>query len=301
MKKLAILLPVHNGLNYTINCLRLLESMLTQQSSSHLDISIIVIDDGSTDGTAEWTGKNMPAVIVVKGNGNLWWSGAVNAGARYAMETLSAEYVLLWNNDIIPSDDYFIRLEEIISHEQEDRIIGSKIYQAKEKNIIWSFGGYFNPCTGNKLMIGFGKTDNNEFGQVLKVDWLTGMGTIVPTRIIKEIGYWDNINFPQYHGDSDFTYRATIHGFQVIAHPSLRIWNDTSNTGIQHNDSVKGLFRMLTDIKSQYNIKKNIMFYRKYAKTPWACLPLLAGYFRLLSGFLKWKILGLLKINRKTC
>ena len=111
MKKIAVLIPVYNHLEYTKTCVKTLKDLMTEYVFTGIRLTVVVIDDGSTDGTGEWLGKNYPGVIVLRGDGDLWWSGAVNLGARYAIETLHSDYLLLWNNDIIAAQRYFKELD----------------------------------------------------------------------------------------------------------------------------------------------------------------------------------------------
>jgi GT2 family glycosyltransferase len=124
------------------------------------------------------------------------------------------------------------------------------------------------------------------------------MGTLVPVAVIHRIGYWDDKHFPQYHGDSDFTYRARRAGFKIIVHPDLKIWNDKSSSGLTHGDSLKGLFRFFTSIRSNLNIRKNIQFYHRHAVS-WRAYGFLIGYYmKIMGGFVKWKVLALFGKSR---
>ena len=78
-------------------------------------------------------------------------------------------------------------------------VIGSKIYVAEQPNMVWSAGGYFNPRSGKNGMYGYFENDTEELNRIREVDWLTGMGTVIPREVIERIGYWDNENFPQYY------------------------------------------------------------------------------------------------------
>ncbi|NJO67967.1 MAG: hypothetical protein HC830_00630 [Bacteroidetes bacterium] len=69
-------------------------------------------------------------------------------------------------------------------------------------------------------------------GKKMELNWLPGMGTLIHETVVQKAGYWDNINFPQYHGDSEFTFRAYLNGFKIEVDPDLVIWNDTTHTGI---------------------------------------------------------------------
>jgi len=293
MKKIALVVPVHNHLEHTSKCIGNLDKLILKGSFKHSEFSIIVVDDGSTDGTYEWLVENYPSVDVVKGDGTLWWSGGVNAGARYAIQDLKSDYILLWNNDIVPAGDYFVQMDKLIYKLESDTLLGSKIFYMGGEQRIWSCGGMFDPKSGKKYMVGMDKPDSDLYNSVLSVDWLPGMGTLVPVEAIHRIGYWDEKEFPQYHGDSDFTYRAKQSGFNIIVHPGLRIWNDKSSSGLTHGDSIKGLIQFFTSIRSNLNIHKNVQFYRRHAVS-WRAYGYLIGYYmKIIGGFMKWKIYAL--------
>lgn len=100
---------------------------------------------------------------------------------------------------------------------------------------------------------------------LLSANCLTGMGTYIPVAVIKEMGYWDNIRFPQYYGDVDFTLRAFEKGYNIDVSDALKIQNDTSSSSFNQEKSLKKYFRSLYITQSRYNIKKDIMFHRKHA------------------------------------
>lgn len=299
MKRIALIFPVHNKLDYTKRCVELLNRLISESNPKNSQIHIVIIDDGSTDGTEDWLRQNHPEVTLLKGDGNLWWSGGVNVGARYVIEENKADYILLWNNDIAPDEDYFKELDKLIPNLDADTIAGSKIYCKEPADLIFSFGGIFNPRTGRKYLIGHEAKENGRFNEPAPADWLPGMGTLVPVEVIKKIGYWDEKDFPQYHGDSDFTYRAKLKGYHLIVYPSLKIWNDNKNTGLENKDKFKDVLALLKDIRSQHNLKKNILFYKRFSSSPLAYWPLVISYFYLFGGFFKWKILSMFGMKRK--
>lgn len=300
MKTLSIIIPVYNGLEYTKKCLANLRSAISRANNDHYKVHIIIVDDGSTDGTSLWIkSQALSNIHLISGDGTLWWSGGVNEGVKYALKNLKTDYVLLWNNDVTAHENYFLELFMVLNEEQSYRtIIGSKIFTDAGQGIIWSMGGIFDPISGKKFMLGSYKSDNPDLNKPLDADWLPGMGTTIPVAVIDKTGLWDNKNFPQYHGDSDFTYRAKLAGFRIRVYPQLKMWNDTTNSGIKHNLSFKKLYRQLFDIKSNYNISKNLIFYRKYSRSIKAYLPLLKTYGVMIGGFIKWKTLSLFNIKK---
>ncbi|MFW5886946.1 MAG: glycosyltransferase family 2 protein [Bacteroidota bacterium] len=294
--KLAIVIPIYNGLAYTKKCLENLDKNIPENKKDKFHV--VIVDDGSTDGSGEWIKTHYPGVTVINGTGGLWWSGGMNVGIHHVLEKTSANYILWWNNDILPGKDYFVNLFAILEKNDPKTIIGSKIYMDIGRKIIWSMGGIFQPVTGKKYMIGFKQEDRDIYNHITQADWLPGMGTVIHRSIFEDIGYLDNKNFPQYHGDSEFTYRAKSKGYKLEVHPNLRIWNDTTHTGIKHGGNFKNFKMTLFGIKSNYNIHKDLKFYHMYARGPQAYIPMASKYFKYVGGFFKWKVLGMFNIQK---
>jgi len=297
MLSLAIVYPVFNGLQYTQNGLHSLFS-LQKIDTQNAKIHVVIVDDGSTDGTYEWIKNNYPQVHLLKGKGNLWWSGGINMAVRYAIDQLECDYIVWWNNDILAKADYFSVLITLLKHDDINTIIGSKIYHAHLKNTIWSMGGLFDPKSGRKSMIGSAETDSLMYEEITECDWLPGMGTITHKSVYERIGMLDAENFPQYHGDSDFTFRAKKVGYKIIVNPALKIFNDTLHSGIRHRESSRRLIQSLFSIKSNYNIGKDYLFYKKHSESILAYSILIVKYSKYIGGFFKWKLLGMIGIKR---
>lgn len=296
--KIAIVFPVFNGLHYTQKCLDSVFSQLDKINTSIAIFEVVVVDDGSTDGSGDWIRNNFPQVHLLEGNGNLWWSGGINKAIEYGLSTLKTDYFLWWNNDVIPEKNYFDNLASQLGNHKPDTIIGSKIFLAHQPDTIWSMGGLFDPRSGYKSMIGALQKDNDFFNKRVSCDWLTGMGTVTHSSVYRKIGFIDEKRFPQYHGDSDFTFRAKKAGYSIVADPSLIIYNDTRNSGLKHDESFNRLFKSLFSIRSNYNLKKDFLFYKKHAVSTRAFLVPATKYIRYIGGFFKWKLMGLLGLKK---
>jgi GT2 family glycosyltransferase len=288
---ISIVYPVFNGLEYTKASLYSLYQIHNVENFETL-VNVIIVDDGSTDGTYEWIEANYPQVKVLKGNGSLWWSGGINKAVHYAISQLNSDYILWWNNDIIAGNNYFENLFAHLHSHNPQIIIGSKIYLAQSKETVWSMGGLFDPMTGVKSLIGTAMQDCCLYNEITECDWLPGMGTITHKSVYEKVGMLDEKSFPQYHGDSDFTFRSKKMGFKIFVYPDLKIYNDTRHSGVKHDDSFRMLIRSLFSIRSNYNIKKDILFYRKHAKSYKAYWVLFLKYFKYIGGFFKWKLIG---------
>ena len=98
-----IVIPVYNRINFTKKCLNSIKQQTYQ------NYRVVVIDDGSTDGTAALLAEEFPEVHVIQGDGNLWWTAATNLGVQYALEK-QADYILTLNNDTIAPEDFLEKM-----------------------------------------------------------------------------------------------------------------------------------------------------------------------------------------------
>lgn len=281
-RKISIIIPVHNSIEYTKNALRDLYSSLRKVNDPAWQFEVVVVDDGSDDGSSEWIRNHYPEVHLCYGNGNLWWSGSVKLGMEYAIGKSDSEFILWWNNDIYPAEDYFTNLVGLLTESSEPVVFGSKIYVAGSPDLVWSYGGYFHKRWGHSFMVGNFEADGTEFSQPREADWLAGMGTIIPTVIAKKTGSLNDGDFPQYHADIDYTYRAKLAGYRVEVRPELKIWNYTEHSGLSKADQAGKLITGLRKRNSLHNFRREWLLYRKYAKTPLAYLVL----FKKYAGYL---------------
>ncbi|MDA9555551.1 glycosyltransferase [Pelobium sp.] len=280
--RLGLVLPIHNRKNITINSLNNIHSAIRyyeRNGLKNLIIDIIVVDDGSIDGSGDWIKSNRPEVILINGDGHQWWSGSINMGAKYAVRNLNCSHVLLWNDDTICKEDYFCQLELVVLSNAiyQTSILVSKIFWLNESNNLFNFGCLYSKMTGKKTLIGLNQKDI--FKEIKKIDWSGGMGTLIPANILEEVNYFDNINFPQYHGDIDFFLRAKEKGHSAYSIPNLTIYNDKETTGMNVAKSMKDLKLMLFSNRSIYNFKQNFYFNRRHSNT-------LISWFNLFNEYI---------------
>lgn len=88
-----IVIPVFNRKHFTRECLKSLQRQTNQEFKA------VVVDDGSTDGTADMLRAEFPEVDVLFGDGGLFWTASVNMGIRHALKA-GADYVMTLNNDL---------------------------------------------------------------------------------------------------------------------------------------------------------------------------------------------------------
>jgi len=232
------------------------------KKSKLIEYDIVLVDDGSTDKTSDWVSKHYPNTNILYGDGNLWWSGAINLGVNYSLNNLNPNYIMFWNDDLIIESEYFSALEKIVINEKfKKSIIASKIFYENEKERIFYNGAFIDTKKGSLYI---NREDLQNHSNEIECDWTGGMGVLFPIKVFEEIGLVDNIYFPQYYGDADFSLRAKDAGFKIYCHNRLKLLNDRNATGVYHNGSLLKYFQSLFSIRSPFNLKVHIKFAFKY-------------------------------------
>ncbi|MBI4302318.1 MAG: glycosyltransferase family 2 protein [Chloroflexi bacterium] len=276
----ALLVPVHNGWEDTREFLDSLRRV------SYPNFKTIIVDDGSTDDTAEMLAADYPEVIVIKGDGNLWWSRSVNIAIEKALK-LEADYVLQVDNDTAVDREFISTLVET-AQENPNAIITSKSYWYGQPDRVWFGGGEIAWLRGGLKQTGCGDIDRGQFNEQSDSQWAS-IGFLIPIPLFAELGMIDARSFPQYWADADFTYRAYKKGHRVILEPRSLLWHKVSSS-VRHRMPQRApwaqLLYFLTHVRSRYNLKAASYFYWRHC--PKALLPYALGrfYFPLLRGFL---------------
>lgn len=254
-----VLIPVHNRIDATLECLDCLKRQ------SYKNIRIIVVDDGSTDGTCQEIKKKYPEVDILRGDGNLWWTGAMYMGVEHILRKAKVEdFILSLNNDTFFESDF---IESLVSESKKHgrAIIGSmeKSYFDRAEIIYrgewldwkkFSFDVKSGPIED-------GDSDCNE-----KVNVLPGRGMLIPVEVFKKIDNFNKKVFPHYIADYDFTVRAFNAGIKLVLSYKSVIYSRTDLTGISITEkrplTLKETYINYFSIKSDQNMLDQINFLR---------------------------------------
>lgn len=288
--RISVLIPVFNELKYTQMCLENLHDAMAyfqDRTEEAWPLEIIVIDDGSTDGTSAWIQQHYPDVTLLYGDGNLFWSAGINKGIEYAInQSPKPTHILFWNKDLYIEEDYFNILQRLIWDNGQETIIASKMFRKSTPDILFSFGGLYRPWTDTKINIGTGIKDGPAYSEKREIDWCGGMAVSIPTKVFESIGLCDSENFPQYDGDTDLFLRAGKAGFKIEVNPELKAWNVHENTGRKEQFTFKNLKWYLNNIRSYKNFRIGYSFMRKHSIGPLAYVLFFGRQFVFVSKYI---------------
>lgn len=257
MDRVLAVIPVYNRRETT---LAVLESLRDLRTTGFM-LDVLVIDDGSTDGTAEAVAARFPDAIIVCGDGNLWWGGALNVGFRHALEH-GYDYIYTLNDDISLRDDTLDELYKA-ANRMPDTVCGSMIL--REDGRILSAGYIFSTFL-HKL----GNPHKNEGYDSLREDLLpcetlSTQSTLIPFEVLKLGLFIDAKRFPHNYSDLDYFDRVRKSGFRlaVVRSSVIQASESSSNYHLAIlNKSLRDILRSFRDVKYAHNLRTqwNIAF-----------------------------------------
>ncbi len=203
--RVSVVVATYNLKDTFLQCL----ASIAKQDYS--DLKIIVVDNGSTDGTGEAVKKKFPRVKLIKNAKNLGVTGGVNAGLKEA----TGDYIWFVDHDNIFKPKM---LKEMVRLAESDPAIGvvvPKIYYWKPKDIIWAAGTGINLLTGENL-----SREGKDVGQYDKVEEIqvAPANFLVKKAVIDKVGAYDDIYFISYE-DADLSFRIRKAGYKIVYTP----------------------------------------------------------------------------------
>lgn len=208
--KIAVILPVHNRKDVTLKCLNTLHGFRSDKYHLHF----VVVDDGSMDGTEDAIKESFPEVVIVKGDGNLWWAGGVNRGFEYVQKHVACNFILLMNDDSNFNQNTLHILYDYLS--KISNVCASAIALNEGTNKIYCAGHAMNGKFFNCLPLYQGCEMNNTMLEVIECDSLSSRFVLMPFEIINKVGLFDNKKFPHAYSDIDYFLRAKARGYTNV-------------------------------------------------------------------------------------
>lgn len=216
--KVYIILPVHNRCKITLAFIECLKKQ------TYDNYHLILIDDGSTDGTAEDAKKRLNNVTVIRGKGKWWWGGSLHQGYKWLKKNNARgdNFVLIMNDDT-QFDENFIATGASIIKDNPSTLLTATGYNVKTSKPQDS-GGY------TFVWENLGCLETYECSEM---NCLSTRGMITRVSDFLSIGGFYPRLVPHYLSDLEFTMRGHKNGLRLMIHPDFRIYIDFEATGFR--------------------------------------------------------------------
>jgi GT2 family glycosyltransferase len=218
-----VLILSYNGLD-------LLEDSVSSYLNNEYDcFEVVVIDNGSSDGTEEYLSKRFPEVRVLRTEQNLKYSGGLNLGLSYAFNTRHTDYALISNNDVV-ADKHLI--SSLVTAAISDRSIGfviGKVYYHSKPEYLQTVGKRYDPILWNGGHIGNKEKDLGQYDQMEERAWCDDIYWLVSREVYSQTGGYDT-EFAFQGEDFDWQVRAKLKGFKIMYTPKAKLWHKESMT-----------------------------------------------------------------------
>ncbi|MDF1584665.1 MAG: glycosyltransferase [Methyloprofundus sp.] len=258
---LYIFLPVHNRRDITKF---FIESLCKQ---TNRDFQLVLIDDGSVDGTAEMVMEHIPNTVVIKGNGNLWWGGALQEAYKWLYKHLTNEPCLLINDDTVIGEEFIE--------------VGTRLLQDNPKTLILaqSFSLKSGQAIDKGVHYDYKKLSFRQAKDQSEINCLSTRGLFLNADDFKIIGGFYPKLLPHYLSDYEFTIRAFNKGFNLLTTDELHLKVNEETTGLH-------------GIK----FERFKSYYKKFFSNRNASNPRHWMIFVLLTAPLPYKILNIFRV-----
>jgi GT2 family glycosyltransferase len=218
----AIVVLTWNQRDLTLDCL----ASLTEMYYPADRLQIIVVDNGSKDGTAAAVRARFPTATVLENGENLGFAEGNNVGIRHALQG-PAEYVMLLNNDTVVDRAMLRELLAVMQVQADVGIVGPKMLYFEPPDLIWCAGNRLDWRTGGSIRLQAEQPDNDLDQTPIEVDFITACGILLRRQVIEQIGLLDP-RFFIYYEETDWCMRARGRGWKILYVPRARLWHKVS-------------------------------------------------------------------------
>jgi GT2 family glycosyltransferase/glycosyltransferase involved in cell wall biosynthesis len=217
--EVSIVIPVFNQFRFTQACLASLEE---HQGKERFEV--IVVDDGSTDATAEAV-PHIPGIVYLRDEGNSGFIASCNRGAEKAR----GKYLVFLNNDTLVTEGWLSGLMETFAYEPQAGIVGSKLIYPDGRlqeagGIIWRDASGWN----------YGRYDDfakPEYNYLREVDYCSAAALMIPKSLFQSVGGFDSRYAPAYYEDADLAFKVRQAGYKVLYQPLSEVIHYEGATG----------------------------------------------------------------------
>lgn len=213
-----------NGKQITIECV---ESIL---KSDYPNYKVVVIDNGSTDGSAEvLRNKFGNQIIVIENGANLGYARGFNVGLKFGFKENNADYCLVMNNDTIIDPKAIIELVKVAESYEETGFVTGKVYYYDRPKVLQTVGKKVDPVRWSGGHIGNREEDRGQHDEICERYFADDIFTLVSRDLYYETEGYNPLFFLQGE-EYDWQARAKKLGYKIMYTPYAKLWHKESWT-----------------------------------------------------------------------
>lgn len=247
--RVAAIILSYNGRDLT------LQSVASVSRMRYPGMSVVVVDNGSTDGTEQAVAAAAPGVVVLRTPVNLGPAGGLNLGIRWALSE-RFDYLLLLNNDIEVDVGMLGELMRVAESDPSIGCVGPKIYYHGDRRRLWSAGGVIRFKHSVTRERGMDRIDRGQYDRTEEVDYVNGCAILVRRAVMEEVGLWDPI-YQLGVEDADWCMRMKRCGYRCVYAHRAFLWHMVARS--------TGVYR---PGKTFHTGRSSTIFVRRFAR-PW--------------------------------
>jgi GT2 family glycosyltransferase len=293
---IAVIVLNHNKKNDLLLCLKSI------YASDYPNYSLVVVDNNSSDGSADAVAHSYPATPLIRHPENAGVSKGRNVGWYYAKEHFESEYVIFLDDDTEIAPDYFSRIVAAYQQHPEVGIVTGKAYTSLETRTFCSVGISVNLYTGLIYDIGVGRRDEGQYDTACYRAACGGFAFSARRTLFEELGAFDERYSPYGWEDVDFCLKALKAGHRTYYVPAAVVVHKGTKAG-----------RNPVPAYERNKIKNYLFLLKQHTNTPQKlcccfCIPLkslyivyemiFTGHARVILSQFRGFFEGLLKANR---
>jgi len=236
--------------------------------SDYPKVRIIVVDNGSTDGSIEYLSSRFPEIHIIANEENRGFAEGNNIGIRHALQH-GAEHVFILNNDTIVDGGLLRHLVQAAESDPQIGAVGPVIYYYAARRKIWWLGDRQHRLLPVPISVARGQEDRGQLGSALPVDYITGCAMLIKRAVLEQVGFFDPRLF-WYYEDADLCRRIRQAGYGIVAVPRAKMWHKVSMTA-----------KKLSPFARYLGTRNRIVFYRRHPHGPH---PILTSLYLLIGA-----------------
>lgn len=213
----------YNGLHCLGNCLASLEGANPPAGR----IRLVVVDNGSEDGSLDLVHEDFPRIEVIRSDRNLGFAGGNNLGLRKALAA-GADYAVLVNMDAQVAPDCLVKLVGAAADNSRAALVGARICTEDGERVEFD-GGQFDPVLTAGGYSDALRAEQPDRGPV-PAAYACGAGMLMRLEALKQIGLFTETFFA-YHEDVELALRARLFGFEVLNVPDALVFHIRGGAG----------------------------------------------------------------------